>query len=338
MRILRYTGQTNNKIDKHGIRNYDSNYIEIIPAPWDRYSNTIIKEICHLHLSSRINSYLSIPFKSIWYSAITEGISSEEDACVMLNAHLFAIVDESFLKYIRKKFGKCALILYFSDKYSYFIRNYRGFPSIERLRETYDIILTYNRNDADAYGFDMIRPLIPDYSDIEVDNDIESSDVFFVGQDKGRLDDLINIYDLCTNNNLRCDFYIMGVPEEKQIYREGIKYNKWMDYKSVLSHIKQTKCIVNLIQKGSSGITMRDYEAIGNGKLMITNNELISKTELYDEKQIIWINELETQIDRIRKGYNPRHNIAQQYDEEHFYKWIQEISIERRELLVDADG
>lgn len=111
-----------------------------------------------------------------------------------------------------------------------------------------------------------------------------------------------------------------------------------MDYKSVLSHIKQTKCIVNLIQKGSSGITMRDYEAIGNGKLMITNNELISKTELYDEKQIIWINELETQIDRIRKGYNPRHNIAQQYDEEHFYKWIQEISIERRELLVDADG
>ncbi|MCR5232230.1 MAG: hypothetical protein K6B64_06255, partial [Acholeplasmatales bacterium] len=66
MKFIRYTGQIHNEIDVHGRFMLDSNDVEIITAPWERYKNPMVRKICHIHLSSSVNSRVSLPFKKIW--------------------------------------------------------------------------------------------------------------------------------------------------------------------------------------------------------------------------------------------------------------------------------
>lgn len=325
MHFIRYTGQIKNKIDRHGYFQYKDNIVEVISAPWDRYNNVIMRNVCHAHLSSSLNSKIDIPFKNIWYDCILGKVDKQEKLCLLVNAHLYTLVNENFISFLRAKYKNCYIVLYFSDTYKYFCKNYRGFPSMAFLKSKLDFVLTYNVVDAKQYDLKLMRPAFPNYLSVKDNYDIVESDFFFVGQNKGRLNDLIKIYETCKKRNLVCDFYITGVNPDDFKYPEIIHYNTTLTYEEVLERVKKTKCVVNIVQSNTQGITMRDYEALGNGKMLLTNNYYLESMDFFNPRQVVWIDNLENEIDKMFNNLPKETVDISSYNEEGFYIWLNGI-------------
>lgn len=322
MFFLRFTGQKNH-IDSLGNKELGNNIISVVDMPW-RFHKSVLSKVCHFHLSSSVNSRVRLPFKRIWYKGILKKLPQNVASCIVINAHLYSFGDKHLLSYVRDNYPKCKIVFLFSDKYDYYIRTYKRFPSIEELRNEYDLVLSYNSMDCQKYNIEMIRPLMPEYSLIRNDDAIEDSDILFVGQNKGRLNDLIHIYEICTSAGLKCEFYISGVAPEDQVYPERIVYNQWMPYSEVLKRVKKTKCVVDLQQKGSSGITMREYEAFGNDKCLLTDNYFLQNTEFYFEDQIIWYRDFEKNLSKIKNEFYRSPFFYEHYNESQWYIWLEE--------------
>lgn len=299
--------------------------VTIIPKPWTSIQNHLLRCLCHVHVKPEFNASASIPFKNIWYKSVVEKwIDLGEDTCVLFNAHYYSLFDEKFVNYLHDLSKNVFIVIYLSDKFEFYESHYKNFPSSEQLKRTYDMVITYNVSDSDKYGFVLERPAFK-YLDNSIKFEEElQSDVFFVGREKGRLNDIINIYEQCTSAGLSCSFYITEVPESDMKYRSHIHYNKPMSYSEVLRRSKSTKCIVNLVQDSGAGVSLRDYEAFGYQKFLLTNNYALSKTELYDPSQVIWIEDLPKRACEIAEGYNVQRQLTEAFSWENYYKWIQD--------------
>ena len=74
-------------------------------------------------------------------------------------------------------------------------------------------------------------------------------------------------------------------------------------------------------------MTLRDYEAFGYQKFLITNNYALLQTELYDSKQVIWIKDLPDRVHEIANGYSAYRNLADIYSEENYFNWIEKMIV-----------
>ena len=63
------------------------------------------------------------------------------------------------------------------------------------------------------------------------------------------------------NENIKCKFSIVNV-EDKDKTMDGIDYNVRKSYDEVLNEIQSCECILEILQQGQSGVTLRYYEAI----------------------------------------------------------------------------
>ena len=59
-----------------------------------------------------------------------------------------------------------------------------------------------------------------------------------------------------------------------------------MSYVENLNHIRQTKALLEIMQQGGHGYTLRTCEAIMYDKKMITNNPEIKNAEFYSSDRI----------------------------------------------------
>ncbi len=90
-----------------------------------------------------------------------------------------------------------------------------------------------NYNDAERYGI-LYYPT--PYSSIPVETGIGTEkDLYFLGATKNRFTEIIEAYESCTQNGLKCDFNLVGVPGKQQVYKDDIHYIKSMPYRENLS-------------------------------------------------------------------------------------------------------
>lgn len=297
-------------------------------APWYIENNKLIRLLCQIHLSQRTNKLINLPFKKLWNKRLFGNhFCNDEVVCFVVNAHFYWLEYMGAYDFIRKEYPNSFFILHFPDTYNYFITHCKNFPSVEHLKKTYDMVISYNTSDVEKYNLIQkpifIKNFSKDYKNIELDLSIPESDVLFVGQDKGRLNALHEIYEKCTSYGLKCDFHIVGVEGKYQLKESNIEYNHFMSYEEILKRVKRTKCVLNYIYDGNGGVTMRDYEAIGNNKFLLTNNASIKNTELYDSEQIIWIEDLEINAERIKKGKQTPNKFKNVKNDETFYTWLE---------------
>lgn len=214
--------------------------------------------------------------------------------------------------------------LVFSDKYSFFRDKYKNFPSSAFLKQSFDCILTYNVKDSEKYGFQLYRPMIPFYPSTN-EAKIEY-DVFFVGKNKNRLNTILDVYKKLSSYGLKCNFYVSDVDlKSVSIKNSDIHWNEYIEYDAVVNYVKHSKCVLNIVQNGATGITLRDMEAIGNNKILITDNYSIKETEFYCEKQVIWISEIDEKIDLIKKGFVEKNEIAFKYGPSQWIDWLENL-------------
>lgn len=317
---------------------YDSYIANIIREAGINYflCNTPLKNIpfflrpfFKLHTSGKLNSIIEMPFKTIWRryflnKKLLKDIARFKTIYFLLGDTLRLVLDSKLIGFLRKRFPGCKIIYVFPDKVASYLSEIEKKTSFSDFVSSFDLVCTFNKLDAARYDIVLQKPCI--YFSFH-DSPAISYDAVFIGKEKGRLNKLINLYDLLEINGFNCCFYIIGVSKKDQIKRPGIVYRKYLPYEEVLKIDSSSKCIVNIVQDGASGITLRDYEAIGMNKVLITNNINIKSYPFYTDKKVIILQDdvATTDFTNINQ-FDPKEawNNVDDYSITNYFKWLLE--------------
>lgn len=161
---------------------------------------------------------------------------------------------------------------------------------INDITRKFDLVLSFDYSDCKRYNL-TYHPLV--FSSVKLNQEnIPYSDVYFLGKAKNRLPEIIKTYEFFKSKDLKVDFYLVGVPKEKQLYPEEIHYIDGMSYMENLRHISGCKCALEIMQKGGTGYTQRVSEILYFNTKIITNNQYLKKAPFYDEENMLVIDDL----------------------------------------------
>ncbi len=147
------------------------------------------------------------------------------------------------------------------------------------------------------------------------------SDFYFVGMDKNRAELLMKIKSRSERIGKKVNFIIV---KDKTSLKNGCIYSQPIDYLSNINNLFNTKTIVELVQNGQSGLTVRCVEALFAKKKIITNNECIKEYDFYHPNNIFILED----DNLYSKGfemfleapyYELSNEVTQKYD---FEQWI----------------
>ena len=120
--------------------------------------------------------------------------------------------------------------------------------------------------------------------------DAKDIDLYFIGTDKGRMDELMRWKDRFERDGRRTHFHIVG--DRKKVYspeRQALVTDAWIPYAANIAFARRAKVILELLQDTQSGPTMRAIEALFFGSKLITNNASIVDCEFYDPTRVFVI-------------------------------------------------
>lgn len=260
---------------------YDSEYVHVYKETFN--GNKILRKLFHFHWSYRINSIVQLPFKRLWFKRMyNQKFKNELPVCFLYWDGNNIRFDSGFTKYVRKKNPKNKQVILHMDLISKKI----DYP-YKVLKDKVDLTITYDANEAIQYGIsyfknDTYSKLIPEPDRLEIHQDI-----YFLGNVKDRMKIILDVYQKLYSQGIKCKFLLAGVPEEQQKKYEGIEYITNISYEENLKNVIHSKCILEIIQQGSSDLTMRACEAIAYGRRFLTNCQLCEKKNFHkDQLQI----------------------------------------------------
>lgn len=211
--------------------------------------------------------------------------------------------DESSLKYFRKKYRHAKLIHYFLNTFS-------GDSAWlaytwSRVKHLYDAGITFNRLDAEKYGLLYLDYRVGFKPDKQFQPE-NASDVFLVASAKDRVAKFLDVYECFSEAGLKCDFWIVGVPENEQKYSDKIHYNTHLSYDEVCQKVVNTKCVLEILPFGQNYSSVRPYESLWYHKKLLTTN-INAPLEWYYHPEIVQVFSEPSQIDTdfITKPLSP---------------------------------
>lgn len=303
-----------------------SEFVCINNNPGKAY-HSLSRFICRVVYSSKLNKHLNMPFKRFFTKGITQShFFDDKPLCFCLLGSSVLSYVPGLVQSIRKNYSQAKIVLHCTDKVSFYEGKF-GKDSFWKLARSCDMVASYNETDAEQYGFYVMPTVISRY-DVEP-NESQKSDILFVGQERGRLDILHSIYQKATAQGLVCDFTVIGVDNEKRLPQTNINYDTRISYSEVLEKIVSTKCILNIPQQGVKGLSLRDCEAIANGKYLLTNNESVFDNHLFGEGQVISV-DMNGNADyaRIAQEYNGEKPDLSGYSWYSRLQWLERILAE----------
>jgi len=119
------------------------------------------------------------------------------------------------------------------------------------------------------------------------DNKIEN-DVFFVGGDKGRLENLIQIKKILDDEQIANYLHITASGNRELKYKKFYK-NK-ISYQDVLNYISKSRAIMDYVSENQAGLTIRPLESLFLQKKLITNDYSIVNRDFYNCNNIFILN------------------------------------------------
>ena len=258
-----------------------SNSAQFVPIKilsWQKDKKNIKNFMCHLHLSTTINRVISLPFKGIWAKSLFNfsakpSMDKEKPFCFVIDARCYEKYDNTLIRHLKNDYKNCKMVLYFTD----IISTYK--IHLEKAKNVFDSILTFEYNDSVNHNiFHYDNP----YSKINITSTLPKSDIFFIGQNKNRLRDIIYTYETLSKNGISCDFNIVNVDEKDRILENVINYTNFMDYSDIIRHILSSCCILELLQDKASSPTLRTLEAVCYNKKLLTNCKSVINKNYYN--------------------------------------------------------
>lgn len=189
--------------------------------------------------------------------------------------------DENYLHYLKKKYKNIKLIFIFTNivENSGVVR----FSTIDFVKRHYDLIIMYDKGNALKHDL-VFYPTV--YSKIDIKEEKEACDLFYVGNVKERYELIMKVFEELHHSGYKCCFFLNGVPEELQKYKDIIHYNTPLSYREVIEYVQTAKCILDVCQLGANAVTLRCCEAVVYNKKLITNASNIQHEDFYNPQSI----------------------------------------------------
>ncbi len=293
-------------------------YYVIFGSGWDLYkqsysdlnmiddaiyiSDEIIRKnpIRRIHLG-KVNNYVNMPFKGFWNKYFFRNpFPNDRNLCFIFFRNWLELDKQvGFISYLKQLYPDAKLVFFLQDLF----KNY-NYPI-----EIFDLVLSFDQGDCEKYGF-IYHPLV--FSEYSGEQDLPNSDVYFLGQAKDRLEEILSVYEYLKRKGLKCDFHITNVLPEKQRYTDEIDYNSKFTYEKNLQHVLHSKCVLEIMQHGGLGMTQRAVEIVGLDKMLLTNNARIKEAPFYNSEFICQFSSLsdinDSFIEKIKMGVRAKYD------------------------------
>ena len=254
------------------------------------------------------------------------GIKEQIDTVVVIHGDA---LDESIIEEIRSKNPECRFILYQWD-------STKNNPSAIKLAPKFDSVLTFDKGDADKYGW-TYRPLFFIQSLIGQEK-VKKYDYSFIGLlHSKRVQILHSAKKECNRLGLRFFYYLYSVglvffrhkfiqrdPEYINVDRRDVSFRP-LSLEESYKIYGQSKAIIDFSHPGQQGLTMRTIECLGQECKLITNNKSILQEEFYNPENIYVYSDDKLVIpeDFLNKPYiRPSEDIYRKYS---LSEWVDDL-------------
>ena len=143
-------------------------------------------------------------------------------------------------------------------------------------------VWSFDQADCNHYGFQPYKQFIsacPGIKETEIKYDLT-----FVGRNKGREEVFNQLSTIAKDQNIKTYFDIKSDGKKKR----GGKYKANISYIEYLTQLCSGACIVDIVQKSQTGLTMRPLEAMIYERKLLTNNPTILNEDFYHPNNILY--------------------------------------------------
>lgn len=283
----------------------------------------VLKILHHIHFSFGINKRIALPGQTVWkryYSLSQIDFNRDLKFCIILPDVSACRIDIGYLEELSRK-SNVELVLVNVNIVE------KKTPLINARLHCFSKVFSFDKQDCADYGY-IFHPTIYSKPVINYSHTIVS-DAFFVGSyTKDRYRKLVELHNIIVHAHGQTDFHIIGVPKaEKRI--DGIFYNKPIDYKEVISRVERTNCIVEIMNPGQSGLTLRAMEAVCCNKKLLTDNETAKDLKYFSKGFIAYDNPItEVDIDFIMRREDVDYNYDNDFSPLKLIEHIEKVNSE----------
>lgn len=240
----------------------------------------LLKKLYVLHGAQKINRFLKMPGQKAWNRLLfdADGVDPSKPVCFIYSFRRIDRVRRSgFLDFVNSRYSRCYHVAYWDD-----LVKPNHLYALEFAKTYFDLVFTYDEGDAKRYGMRYY----PSFCSKLFDSGERRCDwdVVFVGNAKDRLKEIYSAYEALARNGVVCKFIVNNVSEVEKRDYSMIDYNYSLTYREVLDFTMRSNCILEIVQSGSRGQTLRVNEAVVYGKRLLSNNPAIRDLPQYDNR------------------------------------------------------
>lgn len=255
--------------------------MEFLPSH-KKYNSLLINKLEKVCLSNVLNKRFHIPFQEVFYNLETYDYTPENMYHIIIPTTSISKLSVDYLKHFKENHGNVILYALVTDSM------HASSPHMDFVRDklfsgVWDSVLTYDKYDAAEYGFDWFGyTYYSSYNFVKPDNAV--SDIYYVGYDKGGRNQIVtDVYKLVLSRGGVARFDVVSPNTQKN--ECGLKYLKSkISYPQVVSRVKSSNCILEVLQTNQKAQSLRYFEAIAYNKKLLTNNPGIVELPYYDER------------------------------------------------------
>ena len=246
------------------------------------------KMLYRLHFNKKLNLVVPLPFKRIWNrSYFSASFKEKKPVCFVLFRDWVSMnAYTGYIDWLKREYPGAKFVWILHDTIAEHRDFYTGkILDIDRYKQELDLVVTCNREEAVQRG--LYYHHIP-ISKLAGERPEWHCDVLFIGQDKGRMNRLLRIYDDLTQKGARCRFFITNTTCKKDDKdREGITcLEQPMSYKDCQAWVAGSNCLLELRYSSAAGETLRASEALIYGKKLITDNPALAESPDFTPQSI----------------------------------------------------
>ena len=215
---------------------------------------------------------LKMNLKKMWYGDWKKYIK-EIDTVI-----IFATNRYDYIEYLADCNPEARIIVWYWNPV------FRCFDPRNLLRKNIEY-WSFDKNDCIKYNLQYNSTFYFDNIKLEKKNKVKN-DVVFIGADKGRKSALDVISEDLAKRGLKSLFHI--VPDKNSPNQQNIKPLAYIDY---LKLISESSVILDYLQAGQAGATLRPMESIFFQKKLITNDPNIKQESFYRPANVFILGE-----------------------------------------------
>ena len=135
-------------------------------------------------------------------------------------------------------------------------------------------------------------------------NKTDMCGVYYLGAAKGRLNKILEFSEAFSRNGIIHDFNIVTGTQNSLISDGSVKYyESAIPYTSALNQMLRYNTILDVVESGQHGATLRYYEAVVYNKKLITTNKFVENLPFYNPSFIQIVDDVsQLDIDWIRSN------------------------------------